>query len=251
MKHSGIKLSSIVFGLLFLAAGVLLFAFNTGLLPIVYKDVVFSWPMLFIAIGFVCFFSRRKWVGGIFLMLLGGFFLLPKLHIEGLQFIAQNGLAIGLIVGGVIVICKAIWARSFKHHHKWFWPKNEWHHSYGSKNSRNDSGYIVRDCVFGSANEKIDVKNFKGGDIDSVFGSIELDLSEAQLAEGVNYLKIDSVFGSVVLYIPVSWNIEIQTDSVFGQFIDNRPKPEFEVDENRTLIIKADTVFGGGEIRCK
>ena len=250
-----VKVSSIVCGLLFLAAGVLLFSFNAGLLPAEYKHVVFSWPMLLIASGFVFFFSRCKWVGGIILMLIGGFFLLPRLQIEGLEFVSQNAWSIGLIVVGVLVICKTIWSRRFRRHHQCFWPKNEWRHGCHShsatKSSKTESGYIIRDCVFGNIKETIDVQNFKGGDIDSVFSSVELDLSEAQLAEGVNRLKIDMVFGNIVIYAPIEWNIEIREDSVFGRFVDNRPKPEGAADENKLLIISADSVFGGGEIRCK
>ena len=255
MKSSKINVSSLVFALLVIAAGVLLFAFNAGFLLPEYKQVVFSLPMLLIAIGFVFFFSRRKWIGGIILMLVGGFFLLPRLQIEGLDFISQNGWAIALIVVGILVICKTIWARHFKQHYKCFYPKNEWHHgkhSHWAKNSsKTESGFVIRDCVFGNIHEKIDVKNFKGGDLDSVFSRIELDLSEAQLSEGVNRLKIDTVFGSILIYAPIDWKIEILEDSVFGRFVDNRPKPEVAFDENKLLIISADSVFGGGEIVCK
>jgi len=43
----------------------------------------------------------------------------------------------------------------------------------------------------------------------------------------------------------------VRQTQVFGQFVDNRPKPDFEIDEKRTLIIEANAVFGGGEIKCK
>jgi len=184
-------------------------------------------------------------------MLIGGFFLLPRLNIEGLEFVSQNAWAIGLIVVGLLVICKTIWSR----HYRCFWPKNDWHngcHSHWAKNkSHTEAGYVIRDCVFGNIKETIDVKTFKGGNIDGVFSSIELDLSEAQLAEGVNRLKIDVVFGNIVIYAPVDWNIDIREDSVFGRFVDNRPKPDCAVDVNKVLIISAESVFGGGEIRCK
>ena len=114
-----------------------------------------------------------------------------------------------------------------------------------------ESGYVIHDCVFKNVNEKVYEKNFKGGDIDSVFSNIELDLSEAQLVEGVNHLKIDTVFGYVVIYAPAEWNIEIREDSVFGGFVDKRPKPEVEIDRNKLLIIHADSVFSSGEIRGK
>jgi len=255
MRRNRVKLSSVVCGLLFLAAGALLYAFNAGFLPHEYKNVVFSWPMLLIAIGFVFFFSRCKWVGGIILMLIGGFFLLPRLQIEGLEFVSQNAWAIGLIVVGVLVISKTIWSRHLKLHYQCSWSGSDRRHGGHShsatKSSKTESGYVIRECVFGNIKETIDDKNFRGGDIESVFSSVELDLSEAQLAEGVNRLKIEMVFGNIVIYAPIEWNIEIREDSVFGRFADNRPKPDVAVDENKLLIISADSVFGGGEIRCK
>ena len=255
MRRNRVKLSSIICGLLFLAAGVLLFAFNTGLLLPEYKRVVFSLPMLLAAIGFVIIFSRHSWFLGVILILIGGFFLLPKLDIEGLGFITQNGWAIGLIILGILVICNAIWRRRFNHCHKsWEWTEKKSYHGHRSSccgSYENGAGYIDRNCVFGGSKEKLNIKNFRGGDINSVFGGIELDLSEAQLAEGVHHLELNSVFGGIVLYVPVEWNIEVQQTQFFGNFVDNRPKPNFEVDEKRLLIIEANSVFGGGEIKCK
>ena len=258
MKRNRIKLSSIICGLLFLTAGVLLFAFNAQppLLPLAYKSVVFSWPMLLVAIGFTSLFSRNSWVFGTVLMLVGGFFLLPKLEIVGLHFVAKNSWAILLIVVGVIVICKTIWGRHSRcWHTKWEWKDKDWqhnHHSHKWQSQKSESGDIDFTCVFTGGRKKVDTKNFRGGEINNVFGGMELDLSEAQMDEGVHHLEINSVFGGVVIYVPVEWNIEIrQATQAFGNFVDSRPKPSFEVDENRKLIIEANAVFGGGEIKCK
>ncbi|NLH23803.1 MAG: cell wall-active antibiotics response protein, partial [Bacteroidales bacterium] len=89
---------------------------------------------------------------------------------------------------------------------------------------------------------------FRGGNIESVFGGVTLDLRKTDLQEGVSYLKVSTVFGGVTLFIPPSWNVEIQSDSVFGNFKDNRPYAA-GVDKNSKLIIKAECVFGGGEIK--
>jgi len=246
-----IKVSSIICGLLFLSVGVLLILFNANVLHPDYKKVVFSWQMFLIALGFVFLFSRYKWIFGIILMLVGGFFLLPKLNIEGFEFISQNGWAIFWILVGVFVICSTIWRKRW-----WRWSNVEFitHkklHSKKWKNCEKESGYIEYNCVFSGNSTKIDNKNFKGGEINGVFGGIELDLSEAQLAEGTHHLELNSVFGGVVLFCPIDWKIDIRQTQVFGQFVDNRPKPDFEVDENRALIIEANSVFGGGEIKCK
>ena len=255
MRRNRIKVSSIICGLMFLAAGVLLFAFNAGYLLPEYKRVVFSWPMLLAAIGFVCLFSRDKWFGGVILMLLGGFFLLPKLNIERLDFITQNGWAIGLIIVGIFVIYRTIFGKRFLFvHTESSWSDKKWHHSCRSRScgsSEDKSGSIDRNCVFAGGKEKIDIKNFRGGEVNSVFGGIELDMSEAQLAEGVHHLELNSIFGGIVLYVPIEWNIEINQTQVFGAFVDNRPKLSFEVDEKRTLMIETNAVFGGGEIKCK
>jgi len=248
-------MSSIIFGLLFLAAGALLFAFNSGILLPEYKSIFFSWQMAVIALGFAFLFSRDKWVAGIILMLVGGFFIMPKLEPVGLVFLSNNYWAIGLVIVGIVILCSAVWGRSFRQHNpKIFYTdtrRERRHHSHDWNCNHDEAGFIDRNNVFGGSKEKIDFTSFKGGEINTVFGGIELDLSDSKLAEGVHRLELNSVFGGMVLFVPADWNIEMRTTHVFGDFVDNRPKPAFEVDEKRTLIIEANAVFGGGEIRCK
>ena len=258
MKVIGIKVSSLVLALLVIAAGVLLFAFNMGALPIEYKSVVFSWQMLLIAIGFTCFFSRHKWFSGLMLVLLGGFFLLPKMDIPSLGFVRENVWAIILTAVGIGILCKVLFHRKCRCNNAQFRTHfsigddsgDDWK-NFSSTGKGNKSGYIDRNCIFGGSKEKWDIKSFKGGEVNSVFGGIELDLSEAQLADGVHHLELNSVFGGIVLYVPADWNIEMKRTNVFGNFADSRLKTNFEVDENRLLIIEANAVFGGGEIKCK
>jgi len=251
MSRNNSKISSIICGLLFLAAGVMLFAFNAGLLPMVFKRIVFSWQMFLIALGFVFLFSRRNFIGGVVLIMVGGFFLLPKLTFWGLPFVPQSGWAFILIVVGLLVL----FGRDLGNR-QWISVDTEMkrrpkRRSYRCGNHEHESGYIEMNRVFSGSKERIDFKNFKGGEINGVFGGIELDLSDAQLAEGTNYLELNSVFGGVVLIVPIEWKIELRQTQVFGSFEDNRPKPGFEVDENRVLIIEANAVFGGGEIKCR
>ena len=252
---SNVKTDSIIWGLLIIVAGMLLLAFNMGMLPLEYKSAVFSWPMLPIVVGFVCLFSRQKWFGGVILMLIGGFFLLPRLNTGNFDFIVQNRWAMVLMAGGVLVLCKTIWGKRFSCCNKEnLHVKTEWHsahHADRRKNHQAGPGYINRDCVFGGNKERVDTQEFRGGDLNCVFGGIELDFMDAQLAEGVHRLEVNSVFGGCVLYIPATWKVEVQSTQVFGQFVDKRPKPEFGVDEKRILVIEANAIFGGGEIKCK
>ena len=263
MNLNKLRMVSIVQGLLVIAAGILLYLFNTNVLSgsyngIEYKEIVFSWPMLLVAIGFSMLFSFRSWGGGIAVMLLGGFFLLKKMNVEAMSFITNNGWAIGLILIGFIILWKAIMGSRWKR----YWGFYETNRGENDNRCRfkhgkyrvGESGYIDLNYVFGGSVEKLDVPDFKGGEINCVFGGIELDIVDCQLAEGVHFLEINAVFGGIVIYAPIEWNIQIRQNSVFGQFKDNRPKPDFEIDNTTgapCLIIKASSVFGGGEIKCR
>ncbi len=257
MDENGIKIKAVVTGLLLTAAGVLLYLFTAGILPPEYKPIVFSWQSLLLAIGFVQLFSRNHYFSGVILMLVGGFFLLKKMDIEGLVFFTQHLWAVLLVIVGILMICKAIFGRQFscrrsdhsEKSNRKMENRKSWHDNTRNVHA-NEAGYIDRNYIFGGSNEKMNTKNFKGGEINCVFGGIELDLTDAQLAEGVNTLEINTVFGGVVLFAPIEWHIEIRQTQVFGNFVDNRPVPGFEVEENKTLIIKVSSVFGGGEIKC-
>ena len=241
-------------GALVMIAGALLLAFNAGLLPMMYKSIVFSWPSLLIAGGICCLCCRGKRLAGLIMLLLGGFFLLPRLEIDRLYFITQNGWAIALILGGILIIGKTIFGRqrSCSEDFRTEFRKEMEYESRKHQGKYKDMpGYVDRTNIFSGGREYCNSKEFKGGEINSIFGGLELDLSDAQLAEGTHTLEINAVFGGCVLYIPLSWNVRIMPTSVFGQFADNRPKMGFEVDEKRMLIIKSNAVFGGGEIKCR
>jgi predicted membrane protein len=126
--------------------------------------------------------------------------------------------------------------------------KREW---VGYQDKKGEGGYIERNYVFGGGSEKSDVKDFRGGEINCVFGEINLDLSDAQLAEGTHVLEINNVFGGSVITVPADWYLEIKRHEVFGRFSDNRPRAGFEIEENKKLVLVVSSVFGGGEVRCK
>jgi len=244
MKQYGLKISSVVTGLLVVTAGILLLLFNTDVLEPAYKPVVFSWQMLLIAIGFNALFSRSSWGFGLVLMSVGGFFLLQKLDIPRMAFITQNGWTILLIIIGLIILFHAIFKRhSFSCCSGGFDEKKKWN------NCKNESGYIEYNYVFSGTKEKLTMEVFRGGEINCVFGGVELDFYDCQLPEGVTKLELNTVFGGTILYIPKEWNVEIRGDQVFGNFVDSRPKSNGEIDKSRTLLIKASSVFGGGEIK--
>ncbi|MCL2728222.1 MAG: hypothetical protein FWD56_07550, partial [Bacteroidales bacterium] len=73
------KLGLIIFALLVIAAGLLLFSFHIDLLPVAAKPIIFSWQTLLIAIGVVSLFQANHRTVGVILITVGAVFLLPKI----------------------------------------------------------------------------------------------------------------------------------------------------------------------------
>jgi predicted membrane protein len=283
-----LTIRSLIAGLLFIVAGVLLLMFDSSVLPAAYKPVVFSWQTLVCITGLI-FLISRKLLTGLLLIFTGGLFILPELNIESLSFLKSSMWAVVAICVGVVLMFHPVWHsrrfdkwknraerirnlseeqrseffdryRRLHHHHSSYRHERArkqakpFHcHNGGAawKSGVSCSEYVECSTVFGGMHEKIGVKNFRGGEISCIFGGAEIDFSEAQLAEGVHTLEVNSVFGGVVLYVPIDWYIEIRQSQLFGNFVDNRPKPTFEVDEKRMLILEVTAAFGGGEIKLK
>ena len=89
---------------------------------------------------------------------------------------------------------------------------------------------------------------FKGGDMNAVFGGISLDLRRTNLPVGETRLEVNAVFGGITIFVPSDWYVETHLDSVFGGFKDNRV-PKEPLDTTKKLIIVGSCVFGGGELR--
>lgn len=247
------RVQGAVFALLLIAAGLLLLLFNTGYLPDVYKPVIFSWPMLLVAIGILSIFSPHKRIPGFFLSLLGLLLLLPKLNAGGFTCLKGNGWAIGLIIGGGLLLFRVIRSRShfcrMDRRRGYYYRRISSFHSHKTRDE--EQGYIATSYVFSGGKEKVTTQDFKGGEIDCIFGAAEIDFMDAQLAEGDSTLTVSAVFGGVTLYIPAHWKVELRQDAVLGRMEDKRARPTFDVHEPRTLIIKASMIFGGGEIKTR
>ena len=81
-----------------------------------------------------------------------------------------------------------------------------------------------------------------------MFGSLTIDLRKTSIKEGITHLEVNSVFGSVTIFLPQDWLVETNVDAVFGGFEDQR-RQDKNIDMNRKLVITGACVFGGTELR--
>ena len=128
-------------------------------------------------------------------------------------------------------------------------------------------GMIFKDTVSGKASEKIKELNktnkdeyyatfsgqklkfagdeFKGASLNSIFGGIDLDLTECNFTQD-QVINATSVFGGTNIIIPNNVNVKVVSNSIFGG-VSNRKKEK--VENAPTIYVKAFCLFGGVEIK--
>jgi predicted membrane protein len=229
-------MKKIVFALLVIAAGVLLLAFNLGYLPAEYRHIIFSWQVLLVAIGLINLAGRDNWIVGLVLIFVGGFFIIPKIHVFPFNFEALFWPAL-LILGGCLFIIAIATRRT-------------WHPGHFNDQKISESGFINESNIFSGNKHKITSQEFKGGKVSNIFGGTELDLTQAKLAPGENILEISCIFGGVSLTVPADWTVRLEVSSIMGGFNDKRNHYNKDTQtSDRELVIKGSAIFGGGDMK--
>jgi predicted membrane protein len=247
------------FGIFVIVIGFVLLGLNFGLIDEKLRWIIFSWPSIIIFIGLMQLSKARKIFWGVMLMVVGAFFLLPRI-VETFPDKFPAGLAdnftsaywpVILILFGLTILLE-----------KFFFPQKNWkqyvsgthsqfHTHSGSGNTaykwEKKPGAFEKNSIFGGGEHIILDPGFKGGEINAIFGGMTLDLRRSSLSEGETVLDVNAVFGGVTLLIPGDWYVETRMDTVFGGFEDKRIIQE-PVDHTRKLILTGSCVFGGGEM---
>lgn len=219
-------------GVILVIAGLFLVIRNTGFFPQFIENVIFSWPMLLVAIGLVMTLGATEKTAGIIIMAVGGFFMIPLLFRETFHMYNMFWPSIFIIVGIIFIISR----------------RRGWNAS-SPKGVLSDD-YIDYVNVFSGGERQIVSQNFQGGRITAVFGGIELDLTKAGLASGASELEIACVFGGATIIVPDDWFVRIEVTPILGGFSDSRKlNPGRTIDSNKQLVIKGAVVFGGGEVK--
>lgn len=243
-RHKGVG-----FGLFLLLLGFYFLGVNYNILPSGLNEVLFNWPMILVVIGAVKV-ARGRIFHGATIFTVGAFFMIPHLF-PGTD--VHQIWPILLILIGIYVIFHRLFG---KHDagHEWHshWKKEkfgrtDFDFSQARPDFPNGEKNFSKNSVFGSIEHIVLDPEFKGGELNAVFGGIVLDLRRTTLPIGESILEVNAVFGGVTIYVPSDWVVQTHLDSVFGGFQDKRRLSE-QLDHSRKLIIVGSVVFGGGEI---
>jgi predicted membrane protein len=237
-------------GLLIVVIGTLFLARELGAeLP----QWLFSWKTLLIGIGLVMGFKHRfrnfRWLIPV---TIGAVFL--GLELSAIPISKQLLWPVLAIIIGLFIMFKP--RRKYKYRQWKRWQHHHGHHynydKYGkydwcsTENTSDD--YLNSTVIFGSIEKSIISKDFKGGEIEVVFGGAEINLSQADIAEKAT-LEVTQVFGGTTLVIPSNWEIKSELTSILGSIEDKRAVQPNATSSNKILMLKGTIVCGGIDIK--
>ncbi|MFO7863392.1 MAG: DUF5668 domain-containing protein [Salinivirgaceae bacterium] len=216
-------------GVLLLLAGGLLLLSNFNLLSWQMEDIIFSWQMLLIGIGFISL-AGRNFTSAIVLFAIGGFFLLPEIFINlRIDFVSVFWPFVIIIIGLTLIFRRSNFSKE-------------------KKATEFTENYIDEVNIFGGSERVLNSEFFEGGKITSIFGGSTVNLKNVKLKNGFAEIEMTSIFGGSKLFIPENWNVRIEATSIFGGINDKRQLNVTETPNTNTLVIKGTAIFGGGEI---
>lgn len=218
---------------------------------------LFSWKMLLIAIGlFLGFRHNFQKPGWLILVLIGTVFLIQD---------AVDGFDLHIYFWPIMLIGLGVWImlKPRRDYPRQFDRKREVSeteagpdytksHRFSSGDAAN-STYSTEDIVdvtaiFGGIKKNIISKNFMGGEVVSVFGGTELNLSQADIQHPV-MLEATQIFGGTTLIIPPHWQIKSEMVAILGGIDDKRVVRPGGYDPTKVIILKGTTLFGGLQIK--
>ena len=221
------NVSKILWGVLLIIIGLIIGMNSLGIMSV---NLFFDgWWTLFIIIPcLVGLFTERSKTGHIIGLVIGVTLLLASQRIISFELVAKLIIPFILVVIGLTLIFhdafKSKVTNKIKEHNK------------------NDLDNII--ATF--AEQKVSPeKDFKGANLDAVFGGITLDLRNAKLSDET-IIKSSSIFGGIDIMIPKDVNIEVKATPIFGgvsnKIVNNK-------DNNKTIYIDAFCMFGGVDIK--
>jgi len=238
MSHKNQSGGRIFIGAILIIAGSLFLLRNFNFINYDFSHELFSFPSVLIFVGVLSFLnSTKKWFGIVLIVVGSAMHLSNYYDIDFSAFI----LPIILIGLGFMILVK-------HNRPKPIMPDLSSHGLGLSEEVRDDKLEVI--SIFGGSSKFFISEAFKGGNITSIFGGNEINLSGCKLAEGENIIDVVAIFGGTTIIIPKEWNVMVDVFPIFGGFgTKGKRDPMMVIEKDRVLRIKGIVVFGGGEIK--
>lgn len=225
------RISDIMWGLILIIIGVIL---GGNALDIFNINLFFDgwWTLFIIVPTFIGLVTERDKTGNIIGLIIGLLLLLSCRGLFDFKLIWKLIFPLIFVIIGLSLIFKNNINKEVSEKIK---KLNE--------NLSSNDGYTA---IFSGQNLNFDGEEFKGSNLNAIFGGIKLDLRKAIINEDI-VINASSIFGGIDIYIPDNCKVKIKSNSIFGGVSNNK---KCNVDDNSyTIYINASCMFGGVEIK--
>ena len=225
------RISDIIWGLILIIIGVIL---GGNALDIFNINLFFDgwWTLFIIVPTFIGLVTEKDKTGNIIGLIIGLLLLLSCRGLFDFKLIWKLIFPLIFVIIGLSLIFKNNINKEVNEKIK---KLNE--------NLSSNDGYTA---TFSGQNLNFDGEEFKGSNLNAIFGGIKLDLRKAIINEDI-VINASSIFGGIDIYIPDNCKVKIKSNSIFGGVSNNK---KCNVDDNSyTIYINASCMFGGVEIK--
>lgn len=229
-------------GFILLVVGGVLLARQMGVL---FPDWLFRWEMILVAIGlFVGFRSGFRDFGWLIITGIGLFFMADDFFPEAKAFFWP----VLIIAVGLLIMLNPLRQKKIPpaDTEGTAPPPVQANTDKASQSAVMEEDVLDIASVFGGTKKLVLSKNFKGGEIVSVFGGADVNLTQADFSSPVK-VEIVAIFGGAKLVVPANWEIRSETVAILGG-IDDKREPVPAADPAKVLILEGVVMFGGIEI---
>jgi hypothetical protein len=210
--------TKLIVGLFFAIVGVLMTADNLDLFDA--WNVLRWWPAVILLVGVIKLADPGRRLVGVILTVLGAVLLAGNLEWWWWRFSIFDLWPLLLIGGGVAMVARA----------------------FGVRTSVGGGGNIV--AILGVRKEA--PREFNGARIAAVMGGVELDLSEANLAQSPAIIECFAMWGGIEIRVPDGWDVVGELIPIMGGF-EVRTAPA--ADPQKQLIVRGLALMGGIEVK--
>ena len=224
------KKENVLWGLGFIIVGILVLINALGIIEI---NVFFKgwWTLFIIVPCFVNIFKDNDKTASIIGTVFGILLLLAVREVINFDLLWKILLPLVLIIIGLSLIFKDKVSDKVKDEIKKL-----------IKNSKDE--YTA---TFSGQDLNFDDEEFKGCELNAIFGGIKCDIKNAKLKDDV-VINASSIFGGITLYVPKDVNVKVVSNSIFGGVSGNYNKNKNDK-KGKTIYVNATCLFGGVEIK--
>ena len=237
----------IFFGILVVIVGVLLLLMALDVVPIDgIGELLLYIPSLFILWGLYLLVVNKfkRAAGPIVMIAIATIVQLVMLDI--LRWVYVWPIAIILI--GVAIIAGGMGARGRRKRRREHRRHREQRIASSSTHASGED-YLNISVTMGEVDERNRSKEFQGGEISCVMGTVKLNLTEADVVERPARIHVDVVMGGVEMLVPDHWIVKSEVANTMGEVEDRtESRQSAGADDGATLILSGSVVMGHATI---